>query len=127
MGKKFADVSATLNRLRASGIPRSFDSYVSNLEVNSTAEQMKENLMLHNQRVILCDIVRSSRFSDVRSVAAHIILDAWDKDNAFNPEFWPSEYIVCPWKRPRRRKDSWSAWDDDDERCTKNSFGLCND
>ena len=71
--------------------------------------------------------LRSSRFSDVRSVTAHIILDARDKNKAFNPEFWPSESTVRPWRRPRRRKDSWSIWDGNDERHRKDSFGMCKD
>ena len=81
IGTRSADVVASANRLRASDIPRSFDLYDGSLEVNSTAEQVEENIMFHNLRVISCNIVRSSRFSDVRSVATYIILDVRDKDN----------------------------------------------
>lgn len=127
VGTKSADVGGAAGRLKASDIPRTFDLYVGNLDVHSTPEQVKENLVFHNLRVISCDIVRSSRFSDVRSVAAHIILDAWDKEKVFNPEFWPSESIVRPWRRSRRRRVSWNAWDGDDEHHRRDSFSMYND
>jgi hypothetical protein len=127
IGTKSASASdgVIANRLKASDVPRPFDLYVGNLDVDSTAEQVKENLMLHKLRVLSCDIVRSSRFTDVRSVAAHVVLDARDKDKAFNPEFWPSDLTVRPWRHARRSKDSWSALalGGDGERRRRESFG----
>lgn len=54
--------------------------------MNSASDEVKANLAPHNIRVISCEIVKTTRFSDPHSVAAHIVVDSRDKDKAFNAD-----------------------------------------
>ena len=72
------------NQLKASGRPKEFHLYIGNLDPSSTMEQIWDNLTPHSVCVLSCDIVKWSRFSDLRSVAAHVVIDAKNKDTAFS-------------------------------------------
>ena len=72
------------NQLKVSGRPKEFHLYVGNLDPSSTMEQIRDNLTWHGVCVLPCDIIKSSHFSDLRSVAALVVIDAKDKDTAFS-------------------------------------------
>ena len=59
------------NQLKASGRPKEFHLYDGNLDPSSTMKQIRDNLTPHCVCVLSCGIVKSSRFSDLRSVATH--------------------------------------------------------
>jgi hypothetical protein len=117
IGTKVVADGASSSLLKSSSLPRPFHLYVGNLDVNSTSEQVEDSLASQSVRVLSCNIVRSTRFEDLRSVAAHVVVDARDKDRAFNADIWPADSRVRPWRqsRPRRRKVSYGAWGDDDD------------
>ena len=50
------------NQLKASGRLKEFHLYVGNLDPSSTMEQIWDNLTPHGICVLLCDIIKSSRF-----------------------------------------------------------------
>jgi hypothetical protein len=101
-------IDTSSNQLRASNKPKEFHLYVGNLDVNSTEDQVKENLLPHSIRILSCNIIRSSRYSDVRSVSAHLVIDAKDKDKAFSSDIWPSDALIRPW-RQQRKANYWSS------------------
>ena len=99
---------------RASQQPKEFQLYLGNLYINATNEGIREFLQDNNIaiRLISCDIVKSSRTSNLRAVAASVVIDHRDKDTAFEVDSWPEDVIICPWKQPLRQqnqqyRDTW--------------------
>ena len=111
------------NQLKASGRPKEFHLYVGNLDPSSTMEQIRDNLTPHGVRVLSCDIVKSSRFTDLRSVAAHVVIDAKDKDTAFSSIIWPTAVTIRSWRQQRQRNDNSSQYKDFNTDLYENDYG----
>ncbi len=103
VGSKRLDQST----LRASQKPKEFHLHVGNLDLNTTEDQVKDYVAASgtNLRILSCEIVHSKRWSEQRSLSAHVIINANDRDLAFSSECWPLDVTVRPWRRPKR--DSW--------------------
>jgi hypothetical protein len=95
------------DQLKASALPRETHIYVGNLDLGTTVEQIKNYAEKKGIRVMKCDIVRSKRFANPRSVAAHITIDSRDREGAFLADKWPTDTTIRSWSQPRRHVD-WS-------------------
>ncbi len=101
---------------RASQQPKEFHLYIGNLDVNASEEGIREFLLDNNIAIHLlsCEIVKSSRTSNLRAVAAHAVIDRRDKDLAFEADSWPEGVVIRPWRQPRRQqqhqyRDPWDV------------------
>jgi hypothetical protein len=101
--------------LKASSKPRVFHLYIGNLDLDATPEKICSYVEANNVpvRILSCEIVHSSRFKEERALAAHVAINALDKDNAFSPLSWPCDVVIRPWRRLRQPRPDWG--DDNDE------------
>ena len=105
--------------LKASAKPREFHLYIGNLDIDTKSDFIQQCIVEKgtNIRVLSSDIVRSSRFEHLRSVAAHVVIDARDKDKALQPDSWPEDITIRPWhvKRAVQNSRSGAYWGSADE------------
>jgi hypothetical protein len=45
-------------------------------------------------RILSCEMVHSTRTTKPKSVSAHVVIDAIDKEKVFNPDYWPESRFV---------------------------------
>jgi hypothetical protein len=99
--------NALPGQLKASSLPRETHVYVGNLDLGSTSDQVKSYVEKRGLRVLKCEIVHSKRFTNTRSLAAHVTVDSRDKEKALLADTWPLDTTIRAWIQPRRRTD-WS-------------------
>lgn len=104
-------IESTSTSLKASSRPKEFHIYLGNLDLDTTEEQIKNYAESTSVpiRILSCEIVHSKRFVEERALAAHVVINANDKDKAFQSQSWPADVIMRPWRRPKR----YSQWGDD--------------
>jgi hypothetical protein len=89
-----------LSTIKASSRPREFHIHVGNLDLDTEPSMIQAYFKDNNVpiRVLQCEIVRSSRVANPRSLSAHVTIDALDKDKAFVPENWPEGVSIRSWR-----------------------------
>jgi hypothetical protein len=98
---------------KASTKPREFHLHLGNLELNTTADQIKDFVDNNNIPICIlsCEIVRSTRWEEPRSLSAHVVINILDKEKALVPESWPDDVTVRPWRQ--RRSHQTTTWGDE--------------
>ncbi len=92
--------SAHGSGLKASTIPRQVHLFVGNLDVNTTKEEVAEFVRQVDPAIRLHhnELIRLSRYSDLRCISAHISVSGIDKEKVLNADLWPEEVTIRPWK-----------------------------
>ena len=84
--------------------------HLGNLELDTSAEEKMKYVECNNVpvRILSYDIVQSTRWKEPRSLSAHVVVNLLDKEAALNPESWPNDMMVRPWRMRRPLSDEWN-------------------
>ena len=98
--------------LKASTKPKEFHLYLGNLDIDAESNFIRHCVEARGTCIIIvnCEIVKSSRFEHLRSVAAHIVIDARHKEKALLPDSWEEGITIRSWRMRRQLKNT-EPWD----------------
>jgi hypothetical protein len=105
---------------KASSQPKEFHVHLGNLELGTSHSMILDYVKEGNipLRILSCEMVHSTRTTKPRSVSAHVVIDAIDKEKVFNPDYWPESVTVRPWRNKSntaklgfRREEDYPGWD----------------
>ena len=85
--------------LKASTIPKQIHLCVGYLDVERATEQVGEFVRQVELAITLHhnELIRSSRFSNPRSISAHIAVSGIDREKVLSANLWPAEISIRSW------------------------------
>ena len=93
MGFKTFDSATSL--LKSSSCQKESHLYLGNLDLDAMKSKIHSYVESNSMPVCIlsCDLVHDKRFKEERALAAHVVINAMNKDKAFSSQCWPCDIV----------------------------------